>query len=153
MISPNFYRARIFFRVISDDQFKRRYVGSGFDVVYSRALNRLVDRGIIWKMRFGGSRRPGYWITPKGSVLANKIQNGLSVEDIYRDEVLAFGYVLQHLRDDAVIFCMGNSVLDYFTHFKESLMELDLEKFIEEIKLYDMIIESDEDPLGLAGLV
>jgi len=136
-----------------DDRFKKQYSGSGFDVIFSRSLKRLIEKGVIWKHSFGGSVRPGYWITAKGSVLANKIQYGLSVEDIYRDEVLAFGYVLQHLRDDAVIFCMGNSVLDYFTHFKESLMELDLEKFIEEIKLYDMIIESDEDPLGLAGLV
>ena len=135
------------------DEFKKKYSGSGFDVVFSRCLKRLTERGIIWKMRFGGSRRLGYWITPKGSVLVNKIQNGLSVEDIYRDEVLAFGYVLQHLRDDAIIYCMEDSVLDYFMHFKESLMELDLEKFIEEIKLYDMIIESDEDPLGLADLV
>ena len=136
-----------------DDRFKKKYVGTGFDVIFSRSLKRLVEKRVIWKHSFGGSVRPGYWITPKGSVLANKIQYGLSVEDIYRDEVLAFGYILQRVRDDAIISCEGNSVLDYFRHFKEVFLGLDLEMFIEEIKVYDMIIESDEDPLELSGLI
>ena len=136
-----------------DNKFKKQYSGTGFDVIFSRSLNRLVERGIIWKHSFGGSVRPGYWITSKGSVLANKILYGLSVEDVFRDEMLAFGYVLKRLREDAVIMCEGKSVLDYFELFKKTLMELDLEKFIKEIEVYDMIIESDEDPLELSDLI
>jgi len=132
-----------------DNRFKKQYAGSGFDVIFSRSLNRLVESGVIWRHSFGGSVRPGYWITAKGSVLANKIQCGLSVVDVYRDEVLAFGLVLQRLRDDAIISCDGISVLDYFRHFKEILLGLDLEMFIEEIKVYNMIIECDVDPLSL----
>lgn len=133
-----------------DDKYKIRYSGSGFDVVFSRSLNRLVDRRVIWKMRFSGNRRAGYWITPKGSVLANKLLYGLSVEDVFRDEVLAFGYVLQRLRDDAIISCKEENVVEYFKQFKQALLELDLETFIEEMQVYNMIIESDVDPLDFS---
>ena len=135
-----------------DERFKKRYSGSGFDVVFSRSLKRLVGKGVLWKQRFGGSRRPGYWITPKGSVLANKILYGLCVEDVYRDEVLAFGYVLQRLRDDAIISCSEDSVVEYFRQFKETLLGLDLETFVMELRVYDMILESDVDPLVLSEL-
>ena len=128
---------------------KKQYKGTGFDVVFSRSLNRLVDRKIIWKMRIRGSVRPGYWISPKGNVLAWKIKHGLSVEDIYRDEILAFSSVLHRLRNDAVTTCEGDGVLDYFKRFKELILGLDLEMFVEEVKIHDMIIESYEDPLDL----
>ena len=132
-----------------DEGFKKKYIGSGFDVVFSRSLNRLVSRKIIWKMRIRGFVRPGYWISPKGDVLAWKIKHGLSVEDIYRDEILAFSSVLHRLRNDAVITCEGDGVLDYFKRFKELILGLDLEMFVEEVKINDMIIDSGEDPLDL----
>ena len=82
-------------------------------------------------------------------MLAGKIKHGLSVEDIYRDEILAFGWVLLRLRNDAVITCEGDSVLDYFMRFKELILGLDLEMFVEELKVNDMVIDSAEDPLDL----
>lgn len=128
---------------------KIQYEGTGFDVVFSRSLKRLVERNILWKMSFGGSTRPGYWISAKGDVLAQKIKHGLSVEDVFRDEILAFGYVLRKLRNDAILTCGGDSVQDYFLRFKELILGLDLEMFVEAVKLSDMIIESYEDPLDL----
>jgi len=135
------------------DEFKKKYSGSGFDVVFSRCLNRLVERNIIWKQKVRGVKRHSYLITAKGNGLAWKLKRGLSVEDLFRDEMLAFGTILQSLRNDAIIMSEGESVLDYFTYFKKLVVELDLETFIRELKIYYSIIDSDEDPLDLSDLM
>jgi len=132
-----------------DDRFKKQYSGSGFDVVLSRSLKRLVERKILWRKK----GRSGYVISGKGSVLADKLVAGLGVEDVYRDEVLAFSGVLQRLRDDAIIWAESDSVEEYFRVFRESVLSLDVRRFVEEKRLYDMIIDSDEDPLSLASLI
>ena len=131
-----------------DDRFKKQYSGSGFDVVLSRSLKRLVEKKILWK-----KGRGGYVISGKGSVLADKIVAGLGVEDVYRDEVLAFSGVLQRLRDEAIIWAESDSVEEYFRVFRESVVSLDVRRFVEEKRLYDVIIDSDEDPLSLVSLV
>ena len=132
-----------------DDRFKKQYSGSGFDVVLSRSLKRLVEKKILWRKKGRG----GYVISGKGSVLADKKVAGLGVEDVYRDEVLAFSGVLQRLRDEAIIWAESDSVEEYFRVFRESVLSLDVRRFVEEKRLYDMIIDSDEDPLSLASLV
>jgi hypothetical protein len=135
------------------DEFKNKYDGSGFDVVFSRSLKRLEAKGIIFKHKYGGLKRPGYMITGKGGVLALKIKHCLSVEDLARDEMLAFGLVLKQLRDDAIIMSKEDLVSEYFKCFKELVIDLDSESFIEELKVYERIIDSDEDPLNLSSLM
>ena len=130
------------------DRYKK-YDGSGFDVVLSRSLNRLVEWNIIWKMPFGGSSQLSYWISPRGDALASNIKHGLSVVDIYRDKVLAFSAVLHRLRNDTVISCMGDSSLDYFLYFKELVMNLDYETLVNELRVVGMAIEGGRDPLDL----
>ncbi len=134
------------------DEFKKKYSGSGFDVVFSRCLKRLTERGIIWKRQIRGVKRYSYYITAKGNGLAWKLKPGLSVEDVFRDEVLAFGTILQNLRNDAIIMTEGESVLDYFTYFKKLVVGLDLETFIRDMKIYYSIIDSVEDPLDMSDL-
>jgi hypothetical protein len=135
------------------DEFKNKYDGSGFDVVFSRSLKRLEAKGIIFKHKYSGLKRPGYMITGKGGVLALKIKHGLGVQDVLRDELLSFGLILQRLRDDSIIMSEGDLVSDYFKCFKELVMELDLETFIEELKVYERIIDSNEDSLNLSSLM
>ena len=134
------------------DEFKKKYSGSGFDVVFSRCLNRLTERGIIWKQKARGVKRYSYLITAKGNGLVWKLKHGLRVEDVFRDEILAFGAVLQSLRDDAILLSEGESVLDYFTYFKKLVVELDLEDFIRELEIYYSIIDRVEDPLDMSDL-
>jgi hypothetical protein len=129
--------------------YKKEYKGTGLDVIISRSLGRLVDRRYLWKQRFDGSKRPVYLLSPWGRVLVRKIQYGLSVEDLYRDEVAAFGFVLQRLRDDAIISITSESVVDYFNHFKEQVNGIDIEDFIERLKVNEMIIEREIDPLNM----
>ena len=125
------------------DEFKKKYSGSGFDVVFSRCLNRLVERDIIWKRKIREVKRYSYVITAKGNGLAWKLKRGLSVEDLFRDEVLAFGAILQSLRNDAILMSEGESVLDYFTYFKKLVVGLDLETFVRDLEIYYSIIALD----------
>ena len=115
-------------------------------------MKRLTERGIIWKQKVRGVKRYSYMITAKGNGLAWKLKRGLSVEDLFRDEVLAFGAILQSLRNDAIIMSEGECVLDYFTYFKKLVVELDLETFVRDLKIYYSILDSDEDPLDLSDL-
>jgi hypothetical protein len=129
--------------------FKKEYKGTGLDVIISRSLTRLVERRYLWKQRFGGSKRPIYLLSARGRVLARKIQYGLSVEDLFRDELIAFSLLLQRLRDDAITTISSESVVDYFNHFKERVNGIDVEDFIERLKINDMIIEREIDLLDI----
>jgi len=131
-----------------DEMHKRQYSGSGFDVVFSRSLKRVVDRDILWKHK-GGSSHPVYYLSPKGSSLADKIRHGLSVEDKYRDSVLAFSSIIRWHRNMAVITVQSDNVVDYFNYFKKQINEIDVEQFLEELWINERIILSDEDPLDL----
>ncbi len=51
------------------DEFKKKYSGSGFDVIFSRCLNRLVERDIIWKRKISGVKWYSYVITARAHLL------------------------------------------------------------------------------------
>ena len=129
---------------------KKPYKGTGLDVVLARSLKRLVDRDMILKYPVGSSR-PYYILSAKGGVILNKIQHGLSVEDKYRDAVLAFSSILLWHRNMAVISVTSDNVVDYFTYFKERINEIDVEQFLEELWINEQVIYNNIDPLSLAN--
>jgi hypothetical protein len=132
------------------DSYKTRYSGSGFDVVLSRSLKRLIDHGLLWKNSIGGSPRPGYWISAKGDVLAWKIDHGLDVFDVSRDMVYAFSYILHRLRNDAIIYAESDNITDYFKEFRTLVNKIDEEAFLRELLVNEMLIDNLDDPLDLS---
>jgi hypothetical protein len=134
---------------ISEDH-KKLYSGTGFDVVLSRSLKRLVERNMLWKRQNSNKSRSQYILSPKGSVFARRIRTGLNVMDTYRDSVLAFSSILQRLRNDTIITINSDRVVDYFTHFKELINMIDVETFLEKLWVNEQVICTIEDPLGLS---
>ena len=80
---------------------EKNYEGTGFDVIMSRSLNRLIDNGYVEKQRYGSYPYKRYSLTEKGTVLSWKINTGLRVDDLVRDKVLAFGLALRWIKNEA----------------------------------------------------
>jgi len=69
------------------------------------------------------------------------------VDDLVRDQVLALGLALQWIKNEAIIVAEDDDVHEYIARFKESLEALDIDALVDDVKLYETLIENDEDLL------
>jgi hypothetical protein len=87
-----------------------------------------------------------YVLNPAGMLLAYKLSTGIRVDDPIRDQVLAFGHALQWLKNRAIIEAEKDTIEDYFRCFKEAINELDAERFVSDIALFEDMLRDEEDP-------
>jgi len=75
------------------------------------------------------------------------------VNDPVRDQVLAFGLALRWIKNEAIMAAEIDDIHDYFTCFKESIEALDIDTLVDDVKLYETMIENDEDPWDNTDLI
>lgn len=75
------------------------------------------------------------------------------MDDLVKDQVLAFGLALRWIKNEAIIVVEMDDVHDYFTCFKESLKALDIDALVDDVKLYETLIKNEEDPWDDTDLI
>lgn len=121
-------------------------LSENIDTYVTRSLKRLMNRGYVEKNTLGSYPKKRYCLTPAGNLVAYKIQHGIRVDDPLRDHVLAFGLTLQWVKNRAIIEAKRDDVRDYFKCYKEAVMALNIDRFIENVKISEDMMEDEEDP-------
>ena len=116
------------------------------DTYLTRSLKRLTRDGYIEKTTLGSYPRKRYWLTSVGNLVAYKLMNGLRVDDPIRDQVLAFGLTLQWLKNMAIIEAKEDDVREYFKLYRKAIMDLDIDKVIDDVKNRESRLTDETDP-------
>jgi DNA-binding PadR family transcriptional regulator len=131
-------------RTLSEETKDR--LSENIDTYMTRSLKRLEKRGYAENTTLGSYPRKRYCLTPAGNLVAYKIQHGIRVDDPLRDHVLAFGHTLQWLKNRAIIEADRDDVRDYFKCYQEAVASLDIDRFLDSVKISEDIMEDEEDP-------
>lgn len=121
-------------------------LSDNIDTYVTRSLKRLEKRGYVERNTLGSYPKERYCLTIAGNLVAYKIQHGIRVHDPLRDHVLAFGLTLQWLKNHAIIEAERDDVRDYFKCYQEAVASLDIDRFIDDVELYEDMLEGEEDP-------
>lgn len=121
-------------------------LSENIDTYVTRSLKRLEKRGYVENTALGSYPKERYCLTIAGNLVAYKIQHGIRVDDPLRDHVLAFGLTLQWLKNHAIIEAERDDVRDYFKCYQKAVTSLDIDTFIDDVKIYEDMMEDEEDP-------
>ena len=124
----------------------KQELNESIDTYLTRSLKRLTRNGYIEKTTLGSYPRKRYWLTSVGNLVAYKLLNGLRVDDPIRDQVLAFGLTLQWLKNMAIIEAKKDDVREYFKLYRKAVMDLDIDNFLDDVKLLESMLEDETDP-------